>query len=125
LILVGQAAPDNRVDALRSAGAEVVTCEAVAGRVDPAAALDELRRRGAIRVLLEGGGELAGAFFEWKLVDRVLAFVAPKLIGGRLSPSPLGGPGLDPMARAVALWQVETRLIGKDLLVEGIPVWEA
>jgi diaminohydroxyphosphoribosylaminopyrimidine deaminase/5-amino-6-(5-phosphoribosylamino)uracil reductase len=124
LILIGDESADERAAALRLAGAEVVACPTIAGRVDVAAALVELLRRGAIRLLLEGGGELTASFFEKKLVDRVLAFVAPKLIGGGSAPTPLGGLGLDRMARAVALTRVETRVFGDDLLIEGVPVWE-
>jgi diaminohydroxyphosphoribosylaminopyrimidine deaminase/5-amino-6-(5-phosphoribosylamino)uracil reductase len=123
LFLVGETALDERVAALRSAGAEVIRLPIADKRVDPAAALDEIAQRGGIRVLLEGGGELTAAFFERKLVDRVLAFVAPKLVGGQTAPTPLGGLGVDPMSRAVALSHVETRAFGDDLLVEGLLDW--
>jgi diaminohydroxyphosphoribosylaminopyrimidine deaminase/5-amino-6-(5-phosphoribosylamino)uracil reductase len=123
LFLVGETALEERVAALRSAGSEVVRQPNADKRVDPAAALDEIAQRGGIRVLLEGGGELTAAFFERKLVDRVLAFVAPKLVGGQAAPTPLGGLGLHPMSRAVALSHVETRAFGDDFLVEGLLDW--
>jgi diaminohydroxyphosphoribosylaminopyrimidine deaminase/5-amino-6-(5-phosphoribosylamino)uracil reductase len=122
-ILVGDGAPRSRVEALVGAGAEVTSIATAGERIDPTAALAELYRRGVIRVLLEGGGELTAALFERRLVDRVLAFVAPKLSGGRAAPSPIAGAGREPMARAVELREVEVTTIGPDLLVEGSPAW--
>ena len=46
-----------------------------------------------IAVLVEGGGELGGALAEARLVDRVAFFVAPRLVGGRDAPGPVGGRG--------------------------------
>jgi diaminohydroxyphosphoribosylaminopyrimidine deaminase/5-amino-6-(5-phosphoribosylamino)uracil reductase len=122
-ILVGDDAPASRVEALVAAGVEVDPIGTRDGRIDPNAALQELHRRGLIRVLLEGGGELTAALFEERLVDRVLAFIAPKLIGGRRAPSALGGSGLEPMARAEELSDVVVTAIGPDLLVEGRLAW--
>lgn len=123
LILVADQAPPDRVAALRAAGANVVSLSSTNSHVDPRAALDEMGRRGIRRVLIEGGGELTASFFERRLVDRILAFVAPKLSGGRGSPSPLGGVGRHPMASAITLEQVELRSVGPDYLVEAYPKW--
>ena len=58
----------------------------------------------ARHVLVEGGGALLGALFEAGLVDRVVCFVAPKLIGGDAAPGPVRGAGVDVVARA---WTLE------------------
>ncbi len=124
LILVSEDAQPDRVNLLSEAGVDVVRLSATDGRIDPAAALDELGRRGAIRVLIEGGGELTASFFEHQLIDRVLAFIAPKLCGGRGSPSALGGVGKHPMSSAVDLDRQVLRSIGTDVLLEAYPVWK-
>ncbi len=125
LIAVTARAPADRVADLRARGADVVVLPDLDERVDPRAVLDELARRGVIRVLLEGGGEVIAAFARQHLIDRVLAYVAPKLVGGRSAPGPIGGDGKAMMADAIPLRDVRTRVIGTDILVEGYPRWDA
>ncbi len=70
------------------------------GRVDPAAVLDELWRRGRRHVLLEGGPRLAAAFLDAGLVDEIVAYVAPALLGA--GPSALAGGTVGTLADAPA-----------------------
>jgi diaminohydroxyphosphoribosylaminopyrimidine deaminase/5-amino-6-(5-phosphoribosylamino)uracil reductase len=86
--------------------------------VDLRALLEALRALDAIAVLAEGGGELGGALAEAGLVDRVAFFVAPRLLGGREAPGPLGGRGRS-LKDAIALVDVVTRRLDEDLLVEA------
>jgi diaminohydroxyphosphoribosylaminopyrimidine deaminase/5-amino-6-(5-phosphoribosylamino)uracil reductase len=88
------------------------------GRVDLRALLDALRTLDVIAVLAEGGGELGGALTQARLVDRVAFFVAPRLVGGRDAPGPVGGRGR-PLKDALALVDVTTRRLGDDLLIEA------
>ena len=78
-----------------------------------------LARRGIHSLLIEGGGEtLAGAFAE-RLVDRIIFFIAPVLIGGRAAPGALGGTGIRHLARAIRLEAVTCHRVGQDLCVEA------
>lgn len=61
-------------------------------RVDLAALLGELHRRGIRRVMVEGGGQVIAAFVRAGLVDRLTVYVAPVLIGGPTAPPMMGGP---------------------------------
>lgn len=82
-LIVRQGADDGRVEALTSAGAEVL--RVLAGpdnRPDPACALEALARQGLTRVLVEGGGTLAAALLGAGLVDHVVCFRAPMIVGG-------------------------------------------
>ena len=82
-VVVRQGADDDRVAALQAAGAEVL--RVLAGpdnRPDPAASLEALGRQGLTRVLVEGGGVLAAALLRAGLVDRLVWFRAPLIIGG-------------------------------------------
>jgi diaminohydroxyphosphoribosylaminopyrimidine deaminase/5-amino-6-(5-phosphoribosylamino)uracil reductase len=120
LLVTTERAPRERLDRLRAAGVTVeVVAAAADDRVDPAAALAALHARGAIRVLLEAGATLAGAFVDAGLVDRVLAFIAPKLVGGAEAPTPLAGTGRARMAEAVRLQGVTSQAVGSDLLIDG------
>jgi 2,5-diamino-6-(ribosylamino)-4(3H)-pyrimidinone 5'-phosphate reductase len=90
-LLVSEAAPADRIEALRGTGAEVI----VAGeeRVVLPEALSELESRGIERLMVEGGGELIASLFEAELVDELSVFVGPLVIGGREAPTLADGEG--------------------------------
>ena len=111
-------APAGPAAALRGAGVRVLELPGDAGRVDLRALLDALHELDAIAVLVEGGGELGGALADAGLVDRVAFFVAPRLLGGREAPGPLGGRGR-PLKEALQLIDVATRRLDDDILVEA------
>ncbi len=90
-VLVADAAPDERVDALRASGAEIV--RAGADRVALPAAFEKLESAGVDQLMVEGGGELIFSLFDAGLVDELSAFVGPKLIGGRDAPTLADGEG--------------------------------
>jgi len=87
--------------------------------VELGALLDEIGRREMLTLLLEGGGELTGAFVAAGLLDEVCAFVAPLLIGGRAAPGPVGDPGAGALAQALRLGNLVTEKIGVDVLIRG------
>jgi len=100
--------------------AEVVKLPATEeGRVDLVALLDELGRRDLLSVLVEGGGEVHASLFAQGLVDKVVVYVAPNLIGGRDAPGPLGGKGVDRLVDATHLTGVDVTRLGDDLLISG------
>jgi diaminohydroxyphosphoribosylaminopyrimidine deaminase/5-amino-6-(5-phosphoribosylamino)uracil reductase len=111
-------APAGPAAGLRGRGVRVLELPGDDGRVDLRALLEALRALDVIAVLAEGGGELGGALAEASLVDRVAFFVAPRLLGGREAPGPLGGRGR-PLKEALALVHVTTRWLGDDLLIEA------
>ena len=106
-------------EALESAGAEIFATPTGNGRVDLRALLTELGRRGLTSVFVEGGGALAGSLFDARLVDRVVAFVAPVVIGGDRAPSPVGGQGATLMSGAIRLSDVRIERFGADVAVIG------
>ena len=107
------------VRALEAAGIETIRLPLSAGRPDPRALMAELARRDVMAVLVEGGAEVSASLLEAVLVDRLEFILAPKLIGGRSAPGPVGGPGLPRMADAVPLGNIRVRRLGTDLLVRG------
>jgi diaminohydroxyphosphoribosylaminopyrimidine deaminase/5-amino-6-(5-phosphoribosylamino)uracil reductase len=109
---------DNRA-ALEQAGVEVLphAGESHAERID--GLLAELGRRKCTNVLIEGGSRLLGSLFDQRAIDEVHAFIAPKLIGGELAPSPVGGAGLAAMTEAVQLQKCVVHVVGDDVYVRG------
>ncbi|MPZ24497.1 MAG: bifunctional diaminohydroxyphosphoribosylaminopyrimidine deaminase/5-amino-6-(5-phosphoribosylamino)uracil reductase RibD [Dehalococcoidia bacterium] len=90
------------------------------GGVDPAAALNVLNARGALHVLVEGGGRLHGSFFDAGLVDKVYAVIAPLIIGGE-GRGAVVGAGAATMSAAWRLDRVSVNKCGPDIIVEGYP----
>lgn len=83
------------------------------GRVDLSALLTALSARGVVSVLLEGGPRLAGAFVTEGLVDRVVGYVAPVLLGG--GTAALQDAGVGSIAEAVRLRLVDVTQLGEDV----------
>lgn len=77
------------------------------------------QQRGITSIMVEGGGTLLGAMFDLDLVDKVIAFVAPTIIGGASAPSPVGGSGVEMMADSLELERVRWKRLGRDMLITG------
>jgi diaminohydroxyphosphoribosylaminopyrimidine deaminase/5-amino-6-(5-phosphoribosylamino)uracil reductase len=118
VIAVTDAADPERLAALETRGVTVLRCKSHEGRVDIADLLTRLGALDVSGVLVEGGGELAAAFLEAGLVDRVVAFGAPILLGGATAPGPLGGAGLS-LSESLRLRDISVRSVGGDWMVEG------
>lgn len=117
LVFAAESASDDAAAALTGRGVEVVK-DARGGR-DLRAVLAQLYERSVRSVLVEGGAQVAGAFLDARLVDRVSFFVAPIVIGGRDAPAAVGGLGPAKLADAVNLHDVEVVHHGRDLEVTG------
>jgi diaminohydroxyphosphoribosylaminopyrimidine deaminase/5-amino-6-(5-phosphoribosylamino)uracil reductase len=77
-----------------------------------------LGKREIVTVLVEGGGKLLGSLFDHQLVDKVLAFISPIIIGGCEAIS-VGGNGIDSMTKAFRLSRVDIRCFDDDILISG------
>jgi diaminohydroxyphosphoribosylaminopyrimidine deaminase/5-amino-6-(5-phosphoribosylamino)uracil reductase len=119
LIVTTARAPQKRIDALSALGVEILTIPEGEGGVDLAAMMAELGRRGLQSILLEGGAHLNGAALRAGLVDRVMIFIAPKLLGGGDGRGIFAGPGARLLAGAVELDHLRVSRFGDDILVEG------
>lgn len=118
--LVATATDDAaRRAALEAAGAEVLMAPGADGRVDVPAVLRALGEREVTSVLVEGGAGMLGTLFDARAVDKVIAFVAPAIIGGKDAPSPVGGHGASVMPDVLRLVRVSHASAGDDLMITG------
>jgi diaminohydroxyphosphoribosylaminopyrimidine deaminase/5-amino-6-(5-phosphoribosylamino)uracil reductase len=81
--------------------------------------MSHLYERGFCSVLWECGGILAASAIAQGSVQKIMAFIAPKIIGGDHAPTPVGELGLTNMTEALLLERVSWRVVGNDCLVEG------
>ena len=79
--------------------------------------LARLAKEGVQSLLLEGGPTIAGEFLRRGLVDKLVLFVAPKLVGGDDAPALFAGPGAERLADATPLFGLETAWAGQDLVI--------
>ena len=109
----------STVDMLKSFNVEVLCCQEKDGHVDINDLMTKLGESGVDSLLLEGGSTINAAFLEADCVDEVYAFIAPKIIGGQNSKSPIGGNGIDLMKDAVMLKDIKIEQFDNDILIKG------
>lgn len=115
LVLTEVGANPNFQELLRQQGVEVVEFTSLT----PDNVMAHLYERGFCSVLWECGGTLAASAIAQKAVQKILAFIAPKIIGGSSAPTPVGDLGFTTMTEALPLENVRWRVVGSDCLVEG------
>jgi len=115
-LIVGVAPLPQRADALVDAGAETLGLPAVGGCIDLAALLVELGRRELNEVLVEAGPTLAGSFLRAGLLDELVLYVAPHVMGDAAR-GLFRLPGLELMADRIALGFRDVRRVGRDLRI--------
>ena len=119
LIVVTENAPLEKIEAFKAAGADILIVEERDKRVCLEALMEALGRREVTSVLIEGGGEINAAALQAGIVDKLMFFIAPKLIGGSDAPGPIGGVGIDRLTETIELRDVRATQIDTDFLIEG------
>ncbi len=119
LIATTRQAPKSKIAKIKQCGAEVFVVSSRNNRVDLKRLMKHLAAQGIAYVLIEGGSELSAAALHDGIVDKVLFFYAPKIIGGAHARSMVGGKGVPRISDAISLTDVHYRKLGKDILVEG------
>jgi len=119
IVAVGPNANTQALRKLESAGARILTLEDAGGRPSIRDLMRKLAELGNLSVLIEGGGEVAASALEEHVVDKVLYFHAPRIIGGRDAVPSVGGLGAELVSESVSLRDMKIRRFGRDVAVEG------
>ncbi|MDO3380022.1 bifunctional diaminohydroxyphosphoribosylaminopyrimidine deaminase/5-amino-6-(5-phosphoribosylamino)uracil reductase RibD [Geoalkalibacter halelectricus] len=118
VIATTEQASYGKIRKLRDLGARVLVLPAKQERVDLGALLTALGGMDLQHLLLEGGADLNGAFLRERLIDRVLVYIAPRLIGGD-GKALFDGVGAPTLSKAASLANLRLRRFGDDLCYEG------
>lgn len=74
-------------------------------------------------LLVEGGSQINSAFLHARAIDKVISYVAPKLVAGQDAPTPFGGTGIEEMGNAVPVKDIQVEMLGQDIKITGYPDW--
>lgn len=110
-------APKEKIKAIKDLGAEVIVFPPDAGRVPLKPLLKLLGQQQVQSLLVEGGAEVLGAFFDQRLVNQCYFFFAPKILGGQKAPGVVGGLGVTHLGEAHIARELRIRRVGVDILV--------
>ena len=102
-----------------SAKAKILEVKEKAGQINLRDTLKKLAQLQISNIIVEGGGTLIGSLFDERLVDKILFFVSPKIIGGKDAVSSVMGYGIKRIDQAIKLCDLKIRRFGEDLLVEA------
>ncbi|MEI3597990.1 MULTISPECIES: bifunctional diaminohydroxyphosphoribosylaminopyrimidine deaminase/5-amino-6-(5-phosphoribosylamino)uracil reductase RibD [unclassified Oceanobacillus] len=121
-IFTSRAHDETKKKELEQAGVRVFVTNRE-NTVDPHEVVERLGEEGISSVMIEGGGNIHASFLENQLIDKVVLYIAPKLVGGKDAPTFLEGTGVKLMKDAVELNDAAFIPVGKDLKYIGYPTY--
>ena len=119
IIVTTEKADKYIIKDLESKGVEVIIAKLKDKRVDLQDMMVKLGELKIDSILLEGGSTLNFSALKQNVVDKIQVYIAPKLIGGENSKTPIGGMGIDSLQDAFKIKDMVLKTIGEDILIEG------
>ncbi len=119
IIATTEQADSHKLKQIERTGAQLLICPLKNGMVDLGFVMRSLGTMGIDSVMIEGGSTLAFSALDEGVVDKVVNFIAPKILGGHSAPTAVGGVGIEKMENAIKLSRLRTRKVGEDLMMEG------
>ncbi len=109
----------KKAGALRRCGAQIIGIPCRGKKLDLIVLFKKLAGSGIASILLEGGGALHASALESGLVDKIMIFYAPRIIGGEKAIPMVAGCGSDTVHNAIAVHDLTAKRIGADILLQG------
>ncbi|HHV15332.1 MAG TPA: bifunctional diaminohydroxyphosphoribosylaminopyrimidine deaminase/5-amino-6-(5-phosphoribosylamino)uracil reductase RibD [Gelria sp.] len=119
LVFCGQQADTISKEFLEEAGLTVIRLASNEDKLPLEEVLRVLGEMEIMTLLVEGGGEINGYLIEKGLIDKVYWFIAPKIVGGRAAPTPVGGRGIPQLKDALQIKSMEIERFNQDILITG------
>ena len=111
--------PLIRKKKLQKIGVEVLLVKYRKKKVDLPLLMDALGKIKITSIMIEGGSEISGNALKEKLVDKLIYFLAPKIIGGKNAPGPVGGQGISRIEDFIEVKEISIEKLGNDFVIEG------
>lgn len=118
-IATGPDAPKEKIAALKERGAEIIPVDLSEDYINLSSLMKELGSRGIMSLMIEGGSETNASALKEGIVDKVLLFISPKIIGGHDSKGSIGGKSPERLSDAIILRDIKMKRLGEDILIEG------
>ncbi len=119
IIAATEVADKQKLNSLKKMGITVLIIKNKAGRVDLNSLMTKLGKLNITSVMIEGGSSMAGSALSERIVDKVMFFTAPKIIGGIDAVPSIGGKSPALLRNAIKLKDMQVTKLGKDILIEG------
>jgi len=117
IIAVTNKAPKSSIKKMQQKGVTVISAKSKKGMVDLQDLMKQLGKHEIVSVMIEGGSELNSSAIKDRVVDKILIFTAPKLIGN--GHGAIGNLGINKIDKAINLKNPVAKKIGNDILIEG------
>ena len=119
IVVTARKITEKESESYQTVGAEVLEMPSQTGYIELKQLMTELGKRRIMSVLVEGGSILFGSLFDQQLVDKVVAFVAPIIIGGEKAKTAIGGRGIEKITDVVKLKNLSVDRFGDDIMFIG------
>jgi diaminohydroxyphosphoribosylaminopyrimidine deaminase/5-amino-6-(5-phosphoribosylamino)uracil reductase len=119
ILATTEKASSKKIRRLEQMGIKVLVTSQYNGRVELPSLMKKLGALNITSLLIEGGSTINASALSSGIVDKVIWFYAPKIIGGKRSPGMVGGNGIETLEQAIALEDLRVRRLGEDILIEG------
>lgn len=119
IVATTERADKNKLKILEGMGIDIIITPIKNNGVDLVSLMKNLGERKIDSLLLEGGSELNYSALEEGIVDKINAFIAPKIIGGKGAKTSIGGIGKASMEEAILIKNIEIHNFGTDIMIEG------
>lgn len=119
IIITTSSSKESIVKELESKGVEIIIAESKDNRVDLNDMMKKLGQLNIDSILLEGGATLNFSAVKEGIVDKLQIYIAPKLIGGKVSKTPIGGNGIEKLKDSYQIRDINVKMVSEDILIEG------
>lgn len=119
IVATTEEADVEKMEALKKADVEVLVTEDLSGRVHLGELMAVLGATGIDSILLEGGATINFSALEAGIVDKIQAYIAPIVIGGKMAKTPVEGNGIEKLSQAFHIEHLSVERVGEDMFIEG------
>jgi len=123
IIASTELAPKDKIEKLEKRGVKILIFDSKGGKINLKSCLSKLGEIGMMSLMVEGGSQVNGSFLDEGLIDKLLLFLSPKIMGDPQALGIFGGEGVSSIQEAIALKEMKTRKVGKDILLETYFEW--